>query len=84
MKPVFSDKESEMFVIQANPIVYDGLAADVDGDSLNVIALYSKEACEEAKKLLASNNYIEGSNSSIRNGILEEFEYVATLIGEEV
>ena len=84
MKPVFSDKESEMFVIQANPIVYDGLAADVDGDSLNVIALYSREACEEAKKLLASNNYIEGSNSSIRNGILEEFEYVATLIGEEV
>lgn len=84
MKPVFSDKESEMFVIQANPIVYDGLAADVDGDSLNVIALYSRAACEEAKKLLASNNYIEGSNSSIRNGILEEFEYVATLIGEVV
>lgn len=84
MKPVFSDEESEMFVIQANPIVYDGLAADVDGDSLNVIALYSKAACEEAKKLLASNNYIEGSNSSIRNGILEEFEYVATQIGEEV
>ena len=84
MKPVFSKLEQEQFVIQANPIVYDGLAADVDGDSLNVIALYSKEACEEAKKLLASNNYIEGSNSSIRNGILEEFEYVATLIGEEV
>lgn len=84
MRPVFSKLEQEQFVIQANPIVYDGLAADVDGDSLNVIALYSKEACEEAKKLLASNNYIEGSNSSIRNGILEEFEYVATLIGEEV
>lgn len=84
MKPVFSDEESEMFVIQANPIVYDGLAADVDGDSLNVIALYSRAACEEAKKLLASNNYIEGSNSSIRNGILEEFEYVATQIGEVV
>lgn len=84
MKPVFSDKDSEMFVIQANPIVYDGLAADVDGDSLNVIALYSKAACEEAKKLLASNNYIEGSNSGIRNGMLEEFEYVTTLIGEEV
>lgn len=84
MKPVFSDEESEMFVIQANPIVYDGLAADVDGDSLNVIALYSRAACEEAKKLLANNNYIEGSNSSIRNGILEEFEYVATQIGEVV
>lgn len=82
MKPVFSKLDSEQFVIQANPIVYDGLAADVDGDSLNVIALYSKEACEEAKKLLASNNYIEGSNSSIRNGLLEEFEYVQTILKE--
>ena len=80
MKPVFSALEQEQFVIQANPIVYDGLAADVDGDSLNVIALYSKEACEEAKKLLASKNYIEGSNSSIRNAILEEFAYVDTLL----
>ena len=76
MKPIFSDKDAEQFVIQANPIVYDGLAADVDGDSLNVIALYTKEACEEAKKLLASNNYIEGSNMSIRNGLLEEFNYI--------
>ena len=83
MKPVFSDKDSEMFVIQANPIVYDGLAADVDGDSLNVIALYTKEACKEAKKLLASNNYIEGSNASIRNGILEEFEYVKTIVEKD-
>lgn len=82
MKPVFSELDTEMFVIQANPIVYDGLAADVDGDSLNVIALYSKEACNEAKKLLASRNYIEGSNSSIRNGFLEEFEYVQTLLKE--
>ncbi len=83
MRPVFSEKDSEKFVIQANPIVYDGLAADVDGDSLNVIALYSKEACEEAKKLFPSVNYLEGSNGSIRNGILEEFRYVETKTGEE-
>ena len=83
MRPVFSKKDEEKFVIQANPIVYDGLAADVDGDSLNIIALYSKAACKEAEKLLASNNYLEGSNSSIRNGILEEFEYVETQITEE-
>ena len=81
MKPVFSKLDSEQFVIQANPIIYDGLAADVDGDTLNVLALYTKESCEEAKKLLASNNYIEGSNESIRNGMLEEFEYVLTLLG---
>ena len=79
MKPVFTKTDAEQFVIQANPIVYDGLAADVDGDSLNVIALYSKEANKEAVKLLASNNYIEGSNSSIRNGIIDEFKYVKTV-----
>lgn len=84
MKPIFSSKEAEQFVIQANPIVYDGLAADVDGDALNIIALYSKEANEEAKKLLASKNYLEGANGKIRNGILEEFAYVATVIGEDI
>lgn len=83
MKPKFSKLNTEQFVIQANPIVYDGLAADVDGDTLNVMALYTKEACEEAKKLLASNNYVEGSNESIRNGMLEEFEYVMTLLEGE-
>lgn len=82
MRPVFSELDEELFVIQANPIIYAGLSADVDGDSLNVIALYSKAACDEAKKLLASQNYIEGSNSTIRNGILEEFEYVSTVLGE--
>ncbi len=82
MKPVFSKLDTEQFVIQANPIVYDGLAADVDGDALNAIALYTKESCEEAMKLLASNNYIEGSNSSIRNKMLEELEYVMTLFKE--
>ena len=82
MKPLFSKLDTEQFVIQANPIVYDGLAADVDGDALNAIALYTKESCEEAKKLLASNNYIEGSNSSIRNKMLEELEYIMTLFKE--
>ena len=82
MKPKFSKIEAEKFVIQANPIVYEGLAADVDGDSLNIIALYTKEACEEAKKLLPSVNYIEGSNSSIRNCMPEDFEYVKTILGK--
>lgn len=83
MIPRFSNKESEQFVIQANPIVYDGLAADVDGDALNIIALYTKEANQEAKKLLASRNYLEGANSNIRNGILEEFEYVESIVGDD-
>ena len=83
MKPKFSKKDSERFVLQVNPIVYDGLAADVDGDTINVIALYTVAACTEARKLLASNNYIEGSNGGIRNGILEEFAYVKKVIETE-
>ena len=79
MIPIFSKVEAEKFVIQTNPIIFDGLAADVDGDSLNILALYTKEACEEARKLMPSVNYIEGSNSSIRNKIPEEFEYVKQL-----
>ena len=80
LKPVFTKTDAEQFVIQANPIIYNGLAADVDGDSLNTLALYSKEANSEAIKLLASKNYIEGSNSSIRNGIIDEFKYVETIL----
>lgn len=80
MIPYFSADDDEKYVIQTNPIIYDGLAADVDGDTLNVIALYTKKACKEAEKLLPSHNYIEGSNSSIRNRLLEEFEYVEWII----
>ena len=83
MKPQFSKLEAEKYVIQANPIVYDGLAGDVDGDTLNVIALYTKAACSEARKLLPSKNYIEGSNSSIRNGLPEDFVYVNKLLNEK-
>ena len=62
--------------------IYSFLVKTLACNRFNIIALYSKVACEEAKKLLASNNYIEGSNSSIRNGILEEFEYVETRLKE--
>ena len=83
MKPVFSDKESEKYVIQTNPIIYDGLAADVDGDTLNVYSLYTKKACKEAEKLMPSKNYVEGSNTSIRNGLLEEYLYIEYLLKED-
>lgn len=76
MKPRFSKLDSEKYVIQANPIIYDGLAGDVDGDALNVISVYAKVCCDEAKKLLPSINYVEGSNDSIRNKLPEDFEYV--------
>lgn len=83
MKPVFSADPAARFVIQAVPIIYDGLAADVDGDALNVIALYTRKSIDEARKLLPSVNYLEGSNSSIRNAILEEFLYVEKKMEKE-
>lgn len=75
MIPVFSDKDSEKYVIQLNPIVMEGFAGDFDGDVLSVTALYTKEACNEAKMLLPSVNYIEGSNGTIRNCIPEDLQY---------
>ena len=74
--PVFSDKEEERFVLQLNPLSMDGYAGDYDGDVLLMIALYTKEACAEAKKLLPSRNYLGGADGNIRNGIFEDLVYV--------
>lgn len=75
MKPVFSSKDSEKTVLQLNPIVFDGLAADVDGDTNNVIALYTKQATMEAELMLPSKNYLGVVNNEIRNAIPEDFVY---------
>ena len=74
--PVFSDKPDERYVLQLNPIVMDGMAGDFDGDVLLIIALYTKEACKEAKRLLPSRNYIGGADGKIRNGIFEDLEFI--------
>ena len=74
--PIFSDKDDERFVMQLNPIVMDGLAGDFDGDVLLMIALYTKEACLEAKRLLPSRNYIGGANGEIRNAVFEDLDFV--------
>lgn len=75
MIPQFTDDPKARYVLQTNPIIYEGLASDCDGDNGNVIALYTKAACAEAKLRLPSRNYIEGSNGTIRNAIMEDFEY---------
>ena len=62
--------------IAMNPIAFDGLAADTDGDVLFVIALYSNNAIEEARKILPSKSYINYANGTIRNHIIEDFIYV--------
>lgn len=76
MRPVFSDKENEKYVLQVNPIIQDGLAGDFDGDAFLVMALYTTEANKEAELLLPSRNYIGGADDSIRNGLPEDFVYV--------
>lgn len=83
MIPVFSEKESEKYVLQLNPIIMDGFSGDFDGDVLSITALYTKDACQEAKKLLPRINYIEGSNGSIRNKLPEDFEYTMQKSFEE-
>lgn len=83
MVPRFSTKDDEKYVLQLNPIIMSGLSGDYDGDTLSIIALYTKAACQEAKKLLPSRNYIEGSNGSIRNGLPEDFVYVMEKLYDE-
>ena len=74
--PIFSDKDDERYILQISPLVQDGFAGDYDGDVYLMIALYTKEACFEAKKLLPSRNYIGGANGEIRNKIFEDLDYV--------
>ena len=75
IKPVFEQKFEKRFCAQLNPIIFDGLAGDTDGDSLLFIAIYGKKALKEARKLLPSVNYIEEAYGSIRNGLPEDFEF---------
>lgn len=83
MKPIFSEDEDHRFVMGTNPIIYDGLAGDTDGDVLLIISLYSKEACKEAIKLLPSKNYIGGESGLVRNKIPEDFVYIMKNIYEK-
>lgn len=76
LKPVFSYKDSDKYVLQLNPIIMDGLAGDFDGDVLLMIALYTDEANQEASQLLPSKNYIGTANGKIRNKIFEDLDYV--------
>lgn len=63
-------------VIGMNPIAMDGMGADVDGDVLLVIALYSKDALEQAKLMLPSKCYMNYANGTIRNHIIEDFIFI--------
>ena len=76
MRPVFSARDEDKYVIQINPMITDGLAGDFDGDCALVIALYTHEAHKEVEKLVPSRNFISGESNKIRNGLPEDFVYV--------
>lgn len=80
LKPVINTKHSSRFVVSTNSVIFDGMAADTDGDAFLVISLYSKEANEEAESILPSKNYIGGSNGNIRNKMPEDFVYAMSQI----
>ena len=60
-------------VVSTNPIIMDGLAGDYDGDVIFCIALYSNNSLRQAQDLLPSKSYLNFSNGSIRNHIIEDF-----------
>lgn len=80
MKPRINKDPGCAFVLCSNSIIYDGMAADTDGDVFLVIALYTHKANEEAKSMLPSNNYIGGSNGKVRNKLPEDFQYAMSQI----
>ena len=75
MKPRINMDDNYRFVVSTNPIIFDGLGADTDGDVFLVIGLYTEESNEEAEKLKPSKNYINGSDGFIRNKIPEDFMF---------
>lgn len=81
--PVFSKEDSEKYVLQLNPLTMDGYAGDFDGDVLLMMALYSVEACNEAKRLLPSRNFLGGADGNIRNKIFDDLEYVMQKLYED-
>lgn len=76
LKPVFSADESTRYVIQINPIIDSAISGDHDGDTVNILALYSRDAIEEAKDLKPSRNYIDCRSGEIRISIFEDLEYI--------
>lgn len=80
MKPVINKDPMARFVISTNSIIFDGMAADTDGDVFLVISLYTDEANREADEMLPSRNYIGGSNGKVRNKMPEDFEFAMSQI----
>ena len=76
MIPQFSENPNERYVLQLNPILFDGFAGDTDGDVFLMIALYTRESHQEADSLLPSRNFLGGDNSEVRNKLPEDFVYV--------
>lgn len=76
MKPLIQSDPRYRFVVGTNPIIFDGLAADTDGDQFLILPLYSDKSNKEIERLLPSKNYIGVNNGKIRNSIPEDLMYV--------
>lgn len=59
-----------------NPVAFDGMGMDTDGDCALLIALYSDNAKKEAEDMLPSKLYKNYANGTIRNHIIEDFIFV--------
>lgn len=84
------DDESDTLGIRTigmNPVITDGYAGDFDGDTYLVIALYSEEAKEEARKMAPSKNYMNYPNGTIRNVVPEDIVFansgIMSVTGDE-
>lgn len=76
MKPRIEFDEDYKYVIGIDPILFDGIAGDVDGDVIFLAAVYSDAANREIKVLLPSVNYRSAESGKVRNKIPEDMMYV--------
>lgn len=65
--------------IGINGLITNGIAGDFDGDTCLLIALYSRKGHKEAESMLPSKNYMNYANGTIRNGIIEDVEYIRSV-----
>lgn len=70
-------------ILAMNPIAFDGMGMDTDGDQALVIALYSNKAKKEAELMLPSKLYKNYANGTIRNHIIEDFIFIDEDNGED-
>jgi len=75
-------------VIHFQPLVTSGFNADYDGDTVAVHVPVSRDACDESKQMLASNNIISKADGSITVNVSQDialgiYKYTGILAGRK-